>query len=62
MAGAQYVPVPLELKNGKWMLDIDNLKKAITSKTKVIILNNAHNPTGKLFTREELEGISKVIE
>lgn len=61
MAGAKYVPVPLELKEGKWIYDVDHLKKALSTKTKVVILNNAHNPTGKLFTREELEGITNVL-
>jgi len=61
MAGAKYVPVPLELKEGKWIFDVDHLKKALSTKTKVVILNNAHNPTGKLFTREELEGITNVL-
>ena len=33
-----------------WALDINLLKKAITPKTKVLILNSPHNPTGKVFT------------
>lgn len=61
MAGAKYVPVPLELKDGKWIFDIEHLKKALSAHTKILILNNAHNPTGKLFTQEELEGITNVL-
>ncbi len=61
MAGAKYVPVPLELKQGNWIFDLEHLKKALTTQTKILILNNAHNPTGKLFTKEELEGITCVL-
>lgn len=37
---------------------VDILEKAITSKTKAILLNNPNNPTGTIYTREELEEIS----
>jgi len=62
MSGGKYVPVPLELKEGKWVLNIEHLNNALSSKTKIVILNNAHNPTGKLFTREELEGITNALQ
>ena len=44
-----------------WALNIDALEKAITSETKVLILNSPHNPTGKVFTRLELEAIAAVV-
>ena len=62
MSGGKYVPVPLELKEGKWVFNIEHLNNALSSKTKIVILNNAHNPTGKLFTREELEGITNALQ
>jgi aspartate/methionine/tyrosine aminotransferase len=55
MANAIYKPVPLELKDGKWIFDPEKLKSTLSSKSKILILNNAHNPTGKLFSRVELE-------
>lgn len=61
MAGAIFKPVPLEFKEGKWSFDPENLKKALSDKTKIVILNNAQNPTSKLFTKEELEEISKIL-
>ena len=58
MANAIYRPVPLELKDGIWELDPAKLRSALNAKTKMLILNNAHNPTGKLFTLEELNEIT----
>src|SRR5579884_630928 len=37
-----------------WSFDPDELRRAFTSRTKAIILNSPNNPTGKVFTREEL--------
>ena len=42
----------------QWKLDIDGLKKIITSKTKLLIINSPHNPTGAVFTKEELDQIA----
>lgn len=44
-----------------WALDVDVLRGAITKKTKVLILNSPHNPTGKVFTLPELEAIAQVV-
>jgi len=44
-----------------WALNIDALRKAITSRTKILLLNSPHNPTGKVFTLEELQSIAEVI-
>jgi kynurenine--oxoglutarate transaminase/cysteine-S-conjugate beta-lyase/glutamine--phenylpyruvate transaminase len=42
-------------------LDLDELQSKITSRTKVLILNTPHNPTGKMFSQAELEGIAKIV-
>ena len=39
-------------------LDLKELESKFSSKTKLLVLNNPHNPTGKLFSREELAGIA----
>lgn len=62
MAGAKVRFVPLEFKDNKWSFNPDNLKTVLSDKTKVLILNNAHNPTGKLFTDEELHVISDFVK
>lgn len=43
-----------DLKKNDFSLDIDEIKRRITSKTKLLILNTPHNPTGKIFSREQL--------
>jgi aspartate aminotransferase len=40
----------------------EELKNAITSKTKALILNTPNNPTGSVYTKEELEELVKIIE
>lgn len=52
MANAKPVFVPLHPPD--WTLDADELRAAFNSKTRAIILNTPHNPTGRVFTREEL--------
>ena len=43
---------------GTWTFDADELAAAFNEKTKAIILNTPNNPTGKVFTRQELEAIA----
>ena len=54
------VPVYVTLNKPDFTFDRDELLKAISSKTKMIIINSPHNPTGKVFTYEELEFIAGV--
>ena len=44
-----------------FQLDINELEAAITDRTKVLLLNTPHNPTGKVFSRDELEAIANVV-
>mmetsp|Transcript_10129 Transcript_10129/g.11238 ORF Transcript_10129/g.11238 Transcript_10129/m.11238 type:complete len:495 (+) Transcript_10129:54-1538(+) len=48
--------------NEKFVLDLNELEQAITDKTKVLILNTPHNPTGKMFNRSEMEQLASIIE
>ncbi len=50
------VAVPLEAPN--WLLDLDRLRNSITPRTRAIIVNSPLNPSGKVFTRAELEAIA----
>ncbi|KAL2556654.1 Pyridoxal phosphate (PLP)-dependent transferase superfamily protein [Forsythia ovata] len=52
------VPVHVALEPPNWTLNLDKLKKSFTVKTKAIVLNSPHNPTGKVFTKDELEIIA----
>ncbi len=39
----------------KWQLDVDSLRKAVTKKTKLIVVTNPNNPTGYVLTEEEMQ-------
>jgi len=57
--GATAVPAPLREEN-QFRLDAEELKGLVTDKTKMIILNSPHNPTGSVLTREDLEAIAEI--
>lgn len=50
------------LTPGTFRPDIDALRAAITPRTRVLLLNSPHNPTGVVFTRDELAAIAAVVE
>jgi len=56
--GATPVPVPL-LMEKDFRFDIEQLKSLVSPKTKMIILNSPHNPTGGVLTKEDLEAIAE---
>jgi aminotransferase len=58
LAGASPVFVPFDRPN--WSLDPDKLRKAFTSRTKAIIVNTPHNPTGRVLTRDEMSLIANL--
>lgn len=72
LAGGTPVFVPLTfvpydksenaISGGEWILEPENLEKVISPKTRAVILNSPHNPTGKVFTRSEMESIAKSVE
>jgi N-succinyldiaminopimelate aminotransferase len=55
-AGA--MPVEVALQAPRWRIDREVIEQAIGPKTRAILFNNPHNPTGRLFDREELETIA----
>ncbi len=60
MAGVtpRYVP----LRGDDWTFDPDELARAFTRRTRAIIVNTPHNPTGKVFSREELRIIAELCQ
>lgn len=54
--------VPLVIQNEQWVLDLDILKETLNKNTRLLILNTPHNPTGKVFTIDELQEISDILE
>ena len=59
VGGAKCVPIPLKEEN-QFLLKAEDLEKYITEKTKVLILNFPHNPTGQVLLRGDLEPIARV--
>lgn len=57
---AHAVPVYVPLHPPAWTFDTDELRTAFTSKTRAIILNTPHNPSGRVFTRQELTLIAEL--
>ncbi len=60
LAGAKPVIINLKVEN-EFRLTAEELKNAITDKTKVLILPFPNNPTGAIMERKDLEAISKII-
>ncbi len=54
-------PVPYTLKEDlDFRLDFDNLRKLITKKTSLIIINSPHNPTGGILTKDDLHELAEI--
>lgn len=60
LAGA--TPRYITLHPPDWTFDADELRQAFNNNTKAIIINTPHNPTGKVFTREELTLIAELCQ
>lgn len=55
--GRNLVESPLVNNNGFYTIDFEDMEKRITPKTKAFMLCSPHNPVGRVWTREELQGI-----
>jgi N-succinyldiaminopimelate aminotransferase len=60
MAGGTRVPVTLRPHDGSFRLDLDELRAAVTDRTRLLLINTPHNPTGTVLTREELTAIAEL--
>jgi len=56
------VPRYVTLHEPDWRFDADELRAAFGPKTRAIVVNNPHNPTGKVFKRDELELIGQLCQ
>jgi len=54
------VPRFIALRPPDWSYDPDELRRAFNAKTRAIVINTPHNPTGKVYSREELELIAQL--
>ncbi|MER5768668.1 pyridoxal phosphate-dependent aminotransferase [Streptomyces sp. NPDC001985] len=60
MAGGRRVPVTLRPEDGVYRLDPDELRDAVTGRTRMILLNTPHNPTGTVLGRAELAAVAEL--
>lgn len=60
-AGVNVVPIPSSIETGFALPPIAEFEKAITPKTKAIIICNPNNPTGYLYSKEELEVLREIV-
>ncbi|MGY1727696.1 pyridoxal phosphate-dependent aminotransferase [Geodermatophilus sp. SYSU D01062] len=66
MAGGVLRPVPLspppaDTEGGVWAFDPADLRAAVTPRARLLLLNTPHNPTGKVFSRAELDLVAEVV-
>jgi aminotransferase len=54
------VPRYVTLRGDDWSFDPDELRRAFNSKTRAIVVNTPHNPTGKVYSQAELELIAQL--
>ncbi|MET8504202.1 pyridoxal phosphate-dependent aminotransferase [Streptomyces sp. NPDC004787] len=62
MAGGVRVPVTLRPHAGAFALDLDELRAAVTDRTRLILLNTPHNPTGTVLSRTELTAVAELAQ
>jgi aspartate aminotransferase len=62
MAGLTVVPVTASIESGFALPPVEEIEKKITQKTKAIVICNPGNPTGYLYSKEELEQLAAIIK
>lgn len=55
------VPVQVPLARGSFDLDIEAIERAITPKTRIVVVNTPHNPTGLIYTRQRLAELAAML-
>ncbi len=60
-AGVKVVPIPSSIESGFALPPISEFEKVITPRTKAIIICNPNNPTGYLYSKEELEILREIV-
>jgi aspartate/methionine/tyrosine aminotransferase len=56
-AGTDVFHLKLDQGQGRWALEVDELDRAITRDTKVVLVTNPNNPTGSILSEEEMDGV-----
>jgi len=61
MAGGTPRYVPLSASPDGWSLDIDLLESTMTDRTRVLVLNSPHNPTGKVIGQDDINKLAELV-
>jgi aspartate aminotransferase len=59
--GASIQAIPL-LESRNWRMDLEGLSRRVSAKTKVVVINSPHNPTGGVLTKGDLEYIAELAQ
>jgi cystathionine beta-lyase len=62
LTGRTVVPVPLVVHGGRDSLDLDAIDAALAAGASTVLLCSPHNPTGRVFTRDELGDLAEIVE
>lgn len=62
MTGAKIIPITSKIENNFALPPISEFEKLITSRTKGIVIINPNNPTGYLYSQEELEALAEIVK
>jgi aspartate aminotransferase len=60
VAGAKEVQVPLDPSN--FDMDLQAIADAITPRTRIVVVNTPHNPTGRIYSRADLQKLASLLE
>ena len=55
-------PVKVDLTEGGFDLDLPAIERAITPRTRVVIVNTPHNPSGRIYPEDQLRGLAEILE
>jgi aspartate aminotransferase len=59
--GAAGTPVPVDLAPGSFDPDLEAIAAAIGPRTRVVVVNTPHNPTGRIYPRAQLDALARVL-
>ncbi len=62
LLAVEAIPVTVKMRAPDWTFSIADIECAITPRTKAIIVNSPGNPSGKVFSRQELESIAAIAQ
>jgi len=62
LLAVEAVPVTVKMRAPDWTFSVADVERAVTPQTKAIIVNSPGNPSGKVFSRQELESIAAIAQ